>query len=96
MKATLSSAQDSQGLECGRAHRLVTELGAGGLSLYLEACDALRSLEKRSGRHWYWGEVSADHGLVLPMSPNSLDQHVLKLRVDGLLSSKYSLTSLRG
>lgn len=43
------------------------------------------------------GEKSVQaHGLVLPTSPNSLDQHVLKLRVDGLLSSKYSLTSLRG
>ena len=43
------------------------------------------------------GEKSVQgHGLVLPTSPKSLDQHVLKLRIDGLLFSKYSLTSLSG
>lgn len=95
----LASVQEAQGVECGQACRLGTgswELGAGGLCLGWEACDGLGNLSTGSGRRWSWGEVSADPWLGLVPEIESLGQHVLKLRRDGLRFGKYSLASLRG
>lgn len=93
----LARVQEAQGVECGQACRL----GTGSWEL-VDCAWAGRpamvwgTLSTGSGRRWSWGEVSADPWLGLVPEIESLGQHVLKLRRDGLRFGKYSLTSLRG
>lgn len=93
----LARVQEAQGVECGQA----CCLGTGSWEL-VDCAWAGRpamvwgTLSTGSGRRWSWGEVSADPWLGLVPEIESLGQHVLKLRRDGLRFGKYSLASLRG